>query len=189
MVARALVTLLLVICASATTLAAAPRYQTVAAYVGVPADILYAMAKAESGLRMDGQFAPWPWTLNVAGVAQRFDNRQAMFEGLMGALGSGEQRIDIGPMQVNWCWQFAAIGSPWRITDPVVNLKVAAQILKTHYARSGDWWEAVGRYHRPADGPKDRLIAERYRNRVRHFYEATDATDAADTAEAMNDPS
>lgn len=151
--------------------AAEPIYHDVANYVGVPAPILYAMAQAESGRLQGGRFSPWPWTLNVAGKAKRYEDRQAMFEGLMEALGTGEMMIDVGPMQVNWYWQFNALGSPWRITDPAVNLKMGAQILKTQYQRSEDWWEAVGRYHRPADGPRDRLIADKYRQRVRHFYD------------------
>jgi hypothetical protein len=150
--------------------AAEALYAKVAQYVGVPESILYAMSQAESGLLKEGSFAPWPWTLNVAGTAQRFEDRKAMFDGLMTALGKGEMKIDIGPMQVNWYWQFNQMGSPWRITDPAVNIKIGAQILKTHYNRSGDWWEAVGRYHRPADGPQDRRIANQYRLRVRHFY-------------------
>lgn len=146
-----------------------PLYGDVAAYVGVPAPILYAMSQAESGQLQNGRFAPWPWTLNVAGSAKRYEDRQAMFEGLMAALGSGELMIDVGPMQINWYWQYPVLGSPWRITDPAVNIKLGAQILKTHYDRCGDWWEAVGRYHRPAEGPKDQVIAEQYRQRVRHF--------------------
>jgi soluble lytic murein transglycosylase-like protein len=147
-----------------------PLYGAVADYVGVPAPILYAMSQAESGQLKDGRFEPWPWTLNVAGTAKRYADRQAMFEGLMAALGAGQMMIDVGPMQLNWYWQYHVMGSPWRITDPAVNLKIGAEILKTHYMRCGDWWEAVGRYHRPADGPHDRLIADKYRGRVRHFY-------------------
>ena len=148
-----------------------PVYKAVAEYVGVPADILFAMSQAESGRAQAGGFGPWPWTLNVAGTARRYANREGLFEGLMAALGTGEMMIDVGPMQLNWYWQFGVIGSPWRITDPAVNIKIAAQILKSHYERSGDWWDAVGRYHRPADSPQDRRIAERYRQRVRHFYD------------------
>ena len=94
-----------------------------------------------------------------------------MFDSLMVSLGTGEMLINVGPMQINWYWQFDVMGSPWRITDPTVNIKIAADILKTHFERSEDWWEAVGRYHRPATRPEDRLIAEEYRQRVRHFYE------------------
>ena len=148
-----------------------PVYAEVATYVGVPGGILFAMSQAESGRVQDGEFRPWPWTLNVAGTAQRYPDREALFNGLMAALGTGEMMIDVGPMQINWYWQFDRMDSPWRITDPAVNIKIAAQILKSQYERCGDWWDAVGRYHRPADDPKDRLIAEHYRQRVRQFYD------------------
>ena len=144
-----------------------PLYGDVAEYVGVPAPILYAMSQAESGRLRDGRFAPWPWTLNVAGSAKRYDSRQAMFDGLMAALGSGEMMIDVGLMQVNWHWQYERLGSPWTITNPVVNLKVGAAILKSHYADTGDWWLAVGRYHRPAQTPRHQAAALAYANRVK----------------------
>ena len=176
--ARVVVVALVMVINPITGKAADPVYEQVAAYVGVPAPLLYAMSKAESGLLKNNQFQPWPWTLNVAGRAQRFDDRQSMFEGLMAALGTGEMMIDVGPMQINWYWQFGELGSPWRITDPAVNIKIGAQILKTHYDRSGDWWDAVGRYHRPADGPNDRLIADKYRQRVKHFYQKSSAVGA-----------
>ena len=167
---------------SAPTRAIDPLYHEVADYVGVPVPILYAMSQAESGLLTAGRFTPWPWTLNVAGEAQRYEDRQSMFKGLMEALGTGELMIDVGPMQVNWYWQFNVMGSPWRITDPAVNIKIAAEILKTHYQRSGDWWEAVGRYHRPADSSRDRQIAEKYRQRVRHFFEKLKAEEVKSDA-------
>ncbi len=168
---------------SSSAQALEPLYEEVAAYVGVPPRLLYAMSKAESGLLKDNRFAPWPWTLNVAGEARRYEGREAMFDGLMAALGTGEMLIDVGPLQVNWYWQFEALGSPWRITDPAVSIKIAAQILKRHYERSGDWWEAVGRYHRPADSPQDRLIADEYRQRVRLLYDQmTDEEVMADAA-------
>lgn len=169
--ARALAVVLVMVMNPSSVEAVEPLYGEVADYVGVPASILFAMSQAESGLLQDGVFAPWPWTLNVAGKAHRYKDRKAMFEGLMAALGTGEMMIDVGPMQVNWYWQFSELGSPWRITDPAVNIKVGAQILKTHYQRTRDWWEAVGRYHRPADAPEDQLIADKYRQRVLHFYE------------------
>jgi len=141
-------------------------YEAVAAYVGVPSDVLYAMAMTESGLYREGQSQPWPWTLNIEGKAKRYDNRDDMFEGLMAALQAGHSSVDIGPMQVNWYWQYELAGSPWTITDPVVNLKIGAVILKTHYLDTGDWWEAVGRYHRPAQTPEHKAAAQRYASKV-----------------------
>jgi len=146
-------------------------YEAVANYVGVPADVLYAIAVAESGLYQKGRVSPWPWTLNVEGEAQRFDNRQAMFDGLMVALKAGRSRVDIGLMQVNWHWQFDKVSSPWTITDPTANLKTGALILKGHYEDTGDWWEAVGRYHRPSQAPEHRAAALKYAGRVKEAFD------------------
>jgi hypothetical protein len=178
MVTRALALVAMLVASPVAVNALEPLYRDVAEYVGVPASVLYAMSLAESGQLRDGRFAPWPWTLNIAGTAQRYQDRQAMFDGLMAALRSGEMMIDVGPMQINWYWQYPLMGSPWRITDPAVNIKIGAQILKTHYDRSGDWWEAVGRYHRPAERPEDQVIAEQYRRRVHHFLDKANSEEA-----------
>ena len=147
------------------------EFEDAARYVGVPPQILFAMGQVESGLYKDKRILPWPWTLNIAGSAKRYETRDAMFQGLIEALRQGEQSIDIGPMQVNWYWHFDKLQSLWLITDPVVNIKIGASILKTHYEQHQDWWEAVGRYHRPADGAKHQAVAEQYRQRVRKFYD------------------
>lgn len=42
-------------------------YVVVAKAANVPADILYAVALAESGRSYKGVLLPWPWTLNVEG--------------------------------------------------------------------------------------------------------------------------
>ena len=91
------------------------HYDVVADYVGVPRDIFYAMALAESGRERDGQLAPWPWTLNVAGDAHFYPDRDAMFAALMAALQNGQLCVDVGPLQLNWYWQFERIASPWRM--------------------------------------------------------------------------
>ena len=146
-------------------------YRSVAAYSGVPPGILYAMALQESGRHMKGEWAPWPWTLNINGEPQYYDGRQAMFQALMAAVGAGTTNVDIGPLQVNWRWQFELLGSPWQSTDPVYNTKVGSQILRRHSLQTGDWWQAVGRYHRPADDPNHRMVAQAYSDRVKRRWE------------------
>lgn len=153
----------------------------VAAYEGVPADVLYAMALAESGQRIRGNTVPWPWSLNVVGEPRRFDTRDAMFEDLMAILGEGHLRVDIGLMQINWYWQFERLSSPWRITEPAHNLKVAAQILADQYQIHGSWREAVGLYHRPAEGDEHRAAAARYQERVYRFLDSFAKSDSADS--------
>ena len=145
-------------------------YDEVADYVGVPRDILYAMALAESGRVRDGDFRPWPWTLNIAGQARFYADREAMFAALMTALQNHQLRVDVGPLQLNWYWQYPRIASPWRLTDPLVNAKIAASLLRKHYETSNDWWLAVGHYHRPRETTAaDRRRAAAYRQRVREL--------------------
>lgn len=145
--------------------------ESVADYVGVPADILYAMALAESGRLVDGSFMPWPWTLNVEDEPKRYDSREDMFKDLMRVLGEGKLRVDIGPMQTNWFWQFDKLKNPWRATHPATNLKIAAELLRAYYDEHGDWWVAVGLYHRPRQEESDQLIRDAYVARVRKHHQ------------------
>jgi len=142
-------------------------YLDVASYVGVPAKILYAVALRESGRTAGGKHEPWPWTLNIAGKGVYYESRLDMFNALMSSLQSGITSIDIGPMQTNWKWQFDRIISPWQITDPTYNTKIGAEILFDHYKKTGDWWVAVGKYHRGSEKPKDLQIAKEYAGRVK----------------------
>jgi len=80
----------------------------------------------------------------------------------MTALGEKTTNVDIGPMQVNWKWNFHQIVSPWLITDPIYNTKLGGQILYNHYQQTNDWWVAVGKYHRASNDPSHKKAAEAY---------------------------
>lgn len=148
------------------------EYYAIASYSGVPADILYAVALAESGRGAGQQRRPHPWTLNIAGEPHYYDSRERMFDALMGALGSGRTNVDIGPLQLNWHWQYQRLLSPWQATEPFYNLKVAAGILAGHYARDGDWVVAIGKYHRAASGEAHEAAARAYSARVTRIMRA-----------------
>lgn len=137
-------------------------------YCRVPAGLLYAVARVESGRWVAGSVQPWPWTLNVAGEARYFESREAQFTALMQALQAGEG-VDIGPMQLNWRWQFHRLISPWLVTDPVFNLVTGCKILRElfdHPDSKGSWHWAIGKYHRRSDAPKHVAAANRYADRV-----------------------
>ena len=124
-----------------------PDWSAVSRYCGVPAKILYAVALQESGRMQAGQFKPYPWTLNIAGRGVYYPSREAMFSALMTALQSDTLSVDIGPMQMNWKWHSERIGSPWLATDPINNARLGCGLLQDLYAQSGDWDQAVARYH------------------------------------------
>ena len=143
-------------------------YQRVADAHGIPAELFYAVALAESGTQVDaiGTVRPWPWTLNVHGDGRFYSSRLAARSAFRRALAAGRTSVDVGLMQVNWRYHRAALGHVDRALDPYTNLNVAAAILTGCYHRHGDWWASVGCYHAP-NAPRR---AERYSNRVRTIW-------------------
>jgi len=140
-----------------------PAYQLAAHDAGIPSAVLYAVALQESGIALRGQRTPWPWTLNVAGQARRFQTREAACANLRRALREvPATRIDVGLGQINVGYQAHRFDHPCELLDPYRNLAVAAAILREHHRPGDDWLLAIGRYHRPAGGAP----AARYRHSV-----------------------
>ena len=139
-------------------------YRSVAAQYGVPPDLFYAVALTESGYSAgDGSRPrPWPWALNIAGQGRFFATRIDAWRALDTALGDGEDRLDVGLMQINWRYHKTLLKSSWQALEPYRNLRLAAQILRECYRGRHDWWASVGCYHAPADSER----ARRYRERV-----------------------
>ncbi|MGR4868218.1 lytic transglycosylase domain-containing protein [Variovorax sp. LARHSF232] len=137
-----------------------PAYQLAAQQAGIPSPVLYAVALQESGTRLRGRLIPWPWTLNVAGKAERYATRAQACTGLDRALArTPANRIDAGLGQVNLGYQAHRYRHPCDLLDPYRNLAIAAEILQEQHAPGEDWLIAIGRYHRPAGGEP----AARYR--------------------------
>ncbi|MGQ7245550.1 hypothetical protein ACUN9V_19080 [Salinicola sp. V024] len=134
---------------------------------GVPPEMLYAVASAESVVILDAGRRPWPWTLNVAGKSMRFGDRASACLALTDALET-TQVVDVGIAQLNVRWQPQLFGAGQRFADPCdgldpyANLEEAAALIRRHFDDAGDWLIAAGRYHRPAGGRP----AERYRGVV-----------------------
>lgn len=118
----------------------------------VPADILYALAVKEVNTKMsDKTVAPWPFTLNVNSIGYRYATYDEMMLAVNRFLLNGTNSIDIGLFQVNWRWNGHRAESIHSLGLPFENGKIAAQILKEHYQKYGDWAVAAGRYHNPAN--------------------------------------
>lgn len=140
-----------------------PAYQLAARDADIPSAVLYAVALQESGVTLRGRRVPWPWTLNVAGQARRFQTREAACADLRRALREVPRtRIDVGLGQINVGYQTGRFDHPCELLDPYRNLAIAAAILREHHTPGEDWLLAIGRYHRPAGGAP----AARYRRSV-----------------------
>lgn len=144
-------------------------YMVVAKVSNVPADILYAVALAESGRSYKGALLPWPWTLNVEGQSIFCESQGEAIVLALEAI-NRKQLVDLGLTQVNWRWHQQRFT---RIDDaliPMLNLKAGAAILREQYEVSGDWWQAVGRYHDPGQDDESLASAEHYRQRVKRLW-------------------
>ena len=140
-----------------------PAYQLAAQQAGVPSPVLYAVALQESGARLRGRLIPWPWTLNVAGRAERYATRAGACAGIRQALARvPANRIDAGLGQVNLGYHAQRYEHPCELLDPYRNLAIAAEILQEQHTPGEDWLIAIDRYHRPAGGAP----AARYRRSV-----------------------
>lgn len=152
-----------------TELVIPTAYRQIGASVGVPAPILYAMALAESGMRMNtGAFRPYPWTLATRGEGKRFSSQEETVKYLRDLLARRVTNVDVGLLQTNMYWHGYRYASPAAAVSPWNNLREGAEILATHYGKwpcKKDWWCAVGRYH---SYRKDDALA--YAERVKKYY-------------------
>ncbi|WP_122053714.1 transglycosylase SLT domain-containing protein [Vibrio sp. Evd11] len=116
----------------------------------VPADILYALAVQETNSRMnDRTVRPWPYTINVAGKAFRYENLGQLIAASNDLISEGKRSFDVGLFQVNWRWHSHRVDSIEQLAHPVNNGIVASQILIEQYNIYKNWAVAAGRYHNP----------------------------------------
>lgn len=170
---------IIVVCLLAPILAHAqrtppPAYQLAAHNAGVPSEVLYVVALTESGIRIDDQLHPWPWTLNIAGQGRFFRSKEDACFALMGALKTvPAKRVDIGLGQINYGYHGTRVNHPCDLLDPYLNLSIAADILLSQHQENQGWLRTIGRYHSPADGDQ----ASRYANAAnRHLVRITSSS-------------
>lgn len=137
-----------------------PAYCRAALAYGVPPRLHYAVAMQESAMLFNDAVLPWLWTLNVRGTPHRYatygDGCRALE---LWVTRHGITNVDCGPMQINWHYHSDKLGTFAQAMDPTHNLNVGASILARHYAATGDWYAAVGRYHSEADPARARTYA------------------------------
>jgi hypothetical protein len=137
-----------------------PAYRAAALAARVPPRLLYAIALQESAMGFGEHVLPWLWTLNIRGTPHRYATYADAVFALSHAVNVRHIRnVDCGPMQVNWGYHAASLGSFARALDPRTNLAVGARLLAGHYRDTGDWYLATGRYHNPADVARARAYA------------------------------
>lgn len=132
-----------------------------AAETGVPADLMQAIALAESGRARNGRLRPWPWTANLEGQGHWFETRAELVAFAEGAVAVGRTSVDIGCFQINWRWHGRHFVRPGDLSDPLTGARHAARYLLQLREEFGGWEAAAGAYH-----SRDPDRAARYAARV-----------------------
>lgn len=114
---------------------------------GVPIHVLLAITRTETGRANQGVTEPWPWTVNMEGRGIWFDTRAEAQAYVFDYFKTGARSFDIGCFQINYRWHGANFASIEDMFDPLANALYAASFLTTLYKETGDWGQAVARYH------------------------------------------
>jgi hypothetical protein len=139
-------------CDSAARMAAAAE--------GVPAEVLLAITRVETGRRQAGILTPWPWTVNMEGEGRWFPDRASMLDYVAQHVSRGATSFDLGCFQINHRWHGDAFRSLDDMADPETGALYAARFLKRLHAETGDWTAAAAAYH-----SRTPVHAQRYRKR------------------------
>ena len=117
--------------------------------VGIPAQLLAAIGRVESGRRdpTSGVFAPWPWTVNAEGQGFFFDSKTEAVAAVRKMRADGIRSIDVGCMQVNLIHHPNAFASLEAAFDPVQNAAYAGKFLSDLHTQTRDWPKAAALYH------------------------------------------
>ncbi|HBX60539.1 MAG TPA: hypothetical protein DEG65_10875 [Methylophaga sp.] len=154
------------------TATAIPKlYVKIARGEGVPANLLYAISRAESTNPKIKRV--WPWTINVRGKGYYFPTREKAYAAIMLLLANDITLVDIGLMQTNWYWHKDKLIDPWRALDPQHNIQTGARILRECYERKTDWVYCAGEYHTRSNTPERAARAKKYQKNVLAYLQAT----------------
>jgi hypothetical protein len=116
---------------------------------GIPAHLLAAISRVESGRRdpISGAMHPWPWTANAEGQGYFYETKAEAVTAVRAMQGRGIRSIDVGCGQVNLMYHPDAFPNLEAAFDPRANAAYAGRFLKDLFVQTGDWNKAVAMYH------------------------------------------
>jgi hypothetical protein len=116
---------------------------------GIPAHLLAAISRVESGRRdpATGTIHPWPWSVNAEGQGAFYDTKAEAVAAVRAMQANGVRSIDVGCGQINLMYHPDAFPNLELAFDPQANAAYAAKFLKALHAQTGDWTKATAMYH------------------------------------------
>ncbi|WP_376875627.1 transglycosylase SLT domain-containing protein [Albirhodobacter sp. R86504] len=133
---------------------------------GVPVSVLKAISLNETGRKLNGEFRPWAWTVNMEGAGHWFETRDEARAYVFKEFKRGARSFDVGCFQINYKWHHTAFSSIDEMFEPAANARYAAKFLTELYAEFGDWRKAAGAFH-----SRTPVHANRYTARFDKFRE------------------
>lgn len=130
---------------------------------GVPENLLRAITRVETA-RPDNA-SPWPWTINLDGQGQWFDDQFSAEKAIAELIDQGRD-FDIGCFQINTRWHGDGFSDPAEMLEPQENARYAARYLIELKSELGDWPSAIAAYH-----SRDADRGASYRDRVAAAYD------------------
>ena len=98
----------------------------------MPAHLLAAISRVESGRRdpATGAVHPWPWSVNAEGQGASYDTKAEAVAAVRAMQANGVRSIDVGCGQINLMYHPDAFPSLELAFDPQANAAYAAKFLK-----------------------------------------------------------
>jgi hypothetical protein len=151
--------------------------------VGVPREVLHAIALTETGRWQNGRFRPWPWAINREGKGFWFASREEALAFAKTSVEARRRSFDLGCFQINFHWHGHRFTSLEDMVDPKIGAVYAARFLRELYGEFGSWTAAAGAYH--SRTPEH---ARRYRANFERILSRLGGAGALVLAEAQVEP-
>ena len=116
---------------------------------GLPTGVLRAIGRVESG-RADpqtGRVSATPFAIDADGAALFPASAAAAVAQVRALAARGVRSIDVGCFQISLLYHPDVFATLDQAFDPAANAHAAAAFLARLHAESGDWGEAIARYH------------------------------------------
>lgn len=139
---------------------------------GVPADLMLAITRAETGRQGPQGLQPWPWAINLGGEGHWPEDRISAERIAQREIDSGHLNIDIGCFQLNLRWHSRGFVSLDEMFDPATNADYAARFLVALQEETGSWDAAAGAYH-----SRTEELAESYAARIAELIDSLPASE------------
>lgn len=113
----------------------------------VPREVIYKIARLESGRHIDGRQVSWPWSINNGGKGYFLKDKATALSTLAKLRAKGKTNIDVGCMQLNFRWHAGSFESLEQMMEPFDNVRYAVGYLEQLYKETGSWKKTVKFYH------------------------------------------